>query len=168
MTLPPAVTALTNLPTEASERYQTSPLKRNKKGTFYILLVSLWWQWIYNLKKIIKSTYLQQDLFSMTMVTIMLDTKSSESESFIDGWIEGIINILVEFHHFYRTRVRSLGMLVSDWLTNSLLFSNLDWCDPDVWRCQLKTCWGCYCCWCWCLEKCWQWLGADLEAEVWL
>ena len=34
-------------------------------------------------------------------------------------------------------------------LTNSLLFSKLDWCDPGVWRCQLKTCWGFYCCWCW-------------------
>ena len=33
-------------------------------------------------------------------------------------------------------------------LTNSLLFSKLDWCDPGVWRCLLKTCWGCYCCWC--------------------
>ena len=28
------------------------------------------------------------------------------------------------------------------WLTNSLLFSTLDWCDPGVWRCQLKTYWG--------------------------
>ena len=27
-------------------------------------------------------------------------------------------------------------------LTNSLPFSKLDWCDPGVWRCQLKTCWG--------------------------
>ena len=51
-------------------------------------------------------------------------------------------------HYFYRTRVRSLAMLVSDslanslthWLTHSLLFSKLDWCDPGVWRCQLKTC----------------------------
>ena len=39
---------------------------------------------------------------------------------------------------------------LTHWLTNSLtnwlLFSKLDWCDPGVWRCQLKTCWGCYCC----------------------
>ena len=28
-------------------------------------------------------------------------------------------------------------------------FSRLDWCDPGVWRCQLKTCWCFYCCWCW-------------------
>ena len=45
---------------------------------------------------------------------------------------------------FYRTRVRSLGMLVSDslthWLTPQLPSSKLDWCDPGVWRCQLKTC----------------------------
>ena len=26
-----------------TEQYQTSPLKRNKKGTFWILLMSLWW-----------------------------------------------------------------------------------------------------------------------------
>ena len=41
-------------------------------------------------------------------------------------------------------------------LTHSLLFSKLDWSDPGVWRCQLKTCWARYCCWCWCLETCWQ------------
>ena len=41
-------------------------------------------------------------------------------------------------------------------LTDSLLFSKLDWSDPGVWRCQLKTCWARYCCWCWCLETCWQ------------
>ena len=41
-------------------------------------------------------------------------------------------------------------------LTDSLLFSKLDWIDPGVWRCQLKTCWGRYNCWCWCLEMCWQ------------
>ena len=38
---------------------------------------------------------------------------------------------------FYRTRVRSLGMLVSNSLTNSLLFNKLDWCDPGMWRRQL-------------------------------
>ena len=40
------------------------------------------------------------------------------------------------YAYFYRTRVRSLGMLVSDWLTHwlthSVTFSKLDWCDPDV------------------------------------
>ena len=55
--------------------------------------------------------------------------------------------------YFYRTRVRSLAMLVTHWLTDSLTnwlpFSKLDWCDPGVWRCQQKTCWVCYCCWCW-------------------
>ena len=52
---------------------------------------------------------------------------------------------------FYRTWVRSLAMLVTHSLTNSLThslpFSKLDWCDPGVWRCLLKICWGCYCCW---------------------
>ena len=33
-------------------------------------------------ERFVKSTCLQQDLFDMTMVTIMFDTKSSESESF--------------------------------------------------------------------------------------
>ena len=60
----------------------------------------------------------------------------------------GHCNKKVEVKDFYRTRVRSLVMLVSDWLTHSLLFSKLDWCDPGVWRCELKTSWGCYCCWC--------------------
>ena len=34
-------------------------------------------------ERFVKSTCLQQDLFDMTMVTIMFDTKSSKSESFI-------------------------------------------------------------------------------------
>ena len=50
---------------------------------------------------------------------------------------------------FYRTWVQSLAMLVThsltDWLTNWLPFSKLDWCDPGMWRWQLKTCWSCYC-----------------------
>ena len=56
----------------------------------------------------------------------------------------------LNLRHFYRTRVRSLGMLVTNslthWLTDSLthwlLFSRLDRCDPGVRRCQLKTCWS--------------------------
>ena len=52
-------------------------------------------------------------------------------------------------------------------LTQSLLFSKLDWCDPGVLRCQLKTCWGCYCCWCWCWGSCWQQFVTDLGADVW-
>ena len=52
---------------------------------------------------------------------------------------------------FYRTRVRSFVGYPCQWLTHSLthslLFSRLDWCDPGVWRCLLKT--------------------ADLEVEVW-
>ena len=51
-------------------------------------------------ERFIKRTCLQQDLFDMTMVTIIFDTKTSESESFIDRLIEGIINIMMEFHHF--------------------------------------------------------------------
>ena len=54
--------------------------------------------------------------------------------------------LILEEIDCYRTRVRSLGMLVTDWLThwlpNSVLFSKLYWCNPGVWRCQLETCWG--------------------------
>ena len=39
-------------------------------------------------------------------------------------------------------------MLVSNWLpnwlTNWLPFSKLDWCEPGMWRWQLKTCWSCW------------------------
>ena len=52
----------------------------------------------------------------------------------------------------YRTRVRSLVILVTDSLTDWFwTLSKLDWCDPGMWRYQLKICWGCdcYCCWCW-------------------
>ena len=41
----------------------------------------------------------------------------------------------------------SLTDSLTDWLTDSLLFSELDWCDPGMRRCLLKACWGCYCCW---------------------
>ena len=52
----------------------------------------------------------------------------------------------------YRTRVRSLVILVTDSLTDWFwTLSKLDWCDPGMWRYKLKICWGCYCycCWCW-------------------
>ena len=95
-------------------------------------------------------------------------------------WLESIPFII---SLFYRTRVRSLVMLVThsltnwlthwlpfsklDSLTHWLLFSKLDWCDPGLWRYQLKTCWGCYCCWCWWLETFWrQFYAFFLEAEV--
>ena len=48
-------------------------------------------------------------------------------------------------------------------LTNSVTFSKLDWCDPGVWRCQLKTCWGCHFCWCWWWGSRWQQFVADLK-----
>ena len=50
------------------------------------------------------------------------------------------------------------------WLTDSLLFSKLDWCDPGMWRRQLKICWSCNCCW-W--GSCWQQFVAYFEAGVW-
>ena len=60
--------------------------------------------------------------------------------------------VIFVLNSLYWTRVRSLAMLVTHWLTHSLTqslpFNKLDWCDPGVWRCQLNTCWGCYW-WCW-------------------
>ena len=67
----------------------------------------------------------------------------------------------------YFIRPESDHWLVTNCLTNWLPFSRLDWCDPGMWRCQLKTCWCCYCCWCWWWGSCWQQFVADLEAEVW-
>ena len=97
--------------------------------TFVMVMILWWWKWStgsntklrhwkgtkkelfifywchsggsgYKSERFIKRTCFQQALFDMTMVTIMFDTKSSESESLIDEWIEGIINIMVESHHF--------------------------------------------------------------------
>ena len=104
----------------------------------------------------------------------------TQSKNFRNIWIKvylhriifrrGLENwIILDF--FYRTRVWSLAMLVSNsltnWLTDWLTFSKIDWCDPGVWRCQLKTCWGCYCCWCWCWGKYLQQFVTDLGADVW-
>ena len=50
-------------------------------------------------------------LFVMTMVTLMFDKKSSEIESLIDGRIKGIINIMVELHHFQNERDGILSYL---------------------------------------------------------
>ena len=51
-------------------------------------------------------------------------------------------------------------------LTNSLPFSKLDWCDPCMWRWQLKACWSCYCCWCWWWGSCWQQFVVDLFSKL--
>ena len=51
----------------------------------------------------------------------------------------------------YRTRARSLEsyhcivLSLTNWLTHPVTFSRLVWCDPGVWRCQLKTFWDCSC-----------------------
>ena len=58
-----------------------------------------------------------------------------------------------------------LCLSLTDWLTDWLPFSKVDWCDPGVWRYHLKTC--CYCCLCWWRGSCWQQL-VDLGADVWL
>ena len=57
-----------------------------------------------------------------------------------DGWME-----LIRQHIIIGPESSSLFTLVThsltDWLTHWLLFSKLYWCDPGVWRCQLKTFW---------------------------
>ena len=58
-----------------------------------------------------------------------------------------------------------LCLSLTNSLTDSVTLSKLYWCDPGVWRCQLKTYWGC--CWCWWWGSCWQQFVSDLEAEVW-
>ena len=60
---------------------------------------------------------------------------------------------------FYRTRVRSLSCLDTDWLTNWLTNIVDTWL---MWLAQLKTSWCCLCCWCW------THFGRDFETEVWL
>ena len=76
--------------------------------------------------------------------------------------------IVILSKNFYRTRVRSLGMLFTNWLTDSLNDSCLVilmW--PWHVKMTTQTCWGCYCCSCWWWETCWQQFGTDLESEVW-
>ena len=51
------------------------------------------------------------------------------------------------------------------WLTHSLVLLRLDWCDPGVWRYQLKTCWCCYSCLHLWWGTCWQLCGYDSDAE---
>ena len=50
---------------------------------------------------------------------------------------------------FYRTWVRSFCTLVTNWLSDQVLFTRLDW-YYGCWKCQPKTCWCC--CWFWCLR----------------
>ena len=76
---------------------------RHWKGTQKELFIVYWCHSGgsgYKIWKVHKKYVLQQDLFDMTMVTKMFDTKSSESESFIDRTIVGTINIMMEFTHF--------------------------------------------------------------------
>ena len=51
------------------------------------------------------------------------------------------------------------SLSLTHWL---IAFSKLDWCDPGVWRCLLKTCWGSYCCWCW-----WCWSCCNSFLQIW-
>ena len=55
---------------------------------------------------------------------------------------------------------------LTDWLTDSLLFSRIDFCYPceDANSILVEVV---LFCWCWCWETCWRKFGADLEAEVW-
>ena len=51
------------------------------------------------------------------------------SELFAPIFISTFKNLPHE-HLFYRTRIRSLSTLLSNWLTHWLMFSKLEWCNP--------------------------------------
>ena len=52
-------------------------------------------------ERFVKSMCLQQDLFDMTMVTIMMIQKPQKVKVSVTGRSrEGMINIMMEFHHF--------------------------------------------------------------------
>ena len=40
--------------------------------------------------------------------------------------------------------IGELPLSLTNWLTHPVTLSRLVWCDPGVWRCQLRTCRGCY------------------------
>ena len=69
--------------------------------------------------------------------------------------VPGQVNNKAFDGNFYRTRVRSLAMLVTNSLTNFCLVNLID--VPS--RVRLKTCWGC-CCW-W--GSCWQQFVVDFK-----
>ena len=75
------------------------------------------------------------------------DAKLKEFNKFTSKSIRNFLSMRRISCFFYRTRVRSSVMLVTNsvthWLTHSLPFSKLDWCEPGIWRWQLKTCWSC-------------------------
>ena len=66
----------------------------------------------------------------------------------LSGWrlcrcdVAGIFvlqKLFLGIRNYYRTRVRSLANgNPCHSLTDSVVFSRLVWCDPGVWRCQLK------------------------------
>ena len=129
--------SVTNVENQSSEGEQEGLKIYSSEYDSLTMLTFRWWVWW--MRKNFKNsfTYLRSSLF--------LDGKQWE-------WIKDIIGFgKIKFN--YRTRVRSLFTLVTDSLTNRLthwlLFRKLYWCDPGVWRCQLKTCWCCNCCWWW-------------------
>ena len=142
-----------------------------------------------NIKGVIDLTFFGLIIFDLVVLVLMCSFKRRECWGRVKIWASRVPVHLWFSHHFCKTETRishslnyaiafilifigpefdhclplSLTHSLTDWLTHSLLFSKLDWCDPDVWRCQLQTCWGCYCWW-W--GSCWRQFVADLEAEV--
>ena len=88
----------------------------------------------------------QHSLFDIELIaTVSFDyvdwMAKSKKKKVFDSELNVIVFIGPESDHWE-------CLSVTNSLTDSLLFSKLDWWDPYVWRCQIKTCWGCYCCWC--------------------
>ena len=108
---------------------------------------------------------LTDQLTDSCLVELMIPTAWWCRNSYWELWKAFLSWFLL--HTFTVCTSRSLAMLVTHSLTHSVTFSKLDWCDPCMWRWQLKTCWGCYCCSGWWWDSCWQQFCADLEGEVW-
>ena len=136
-------------------------MKKPSNATYQLLEQKLCWNgslWR-SRKKEVKEVTFADSAGYLALTLLIRPTKFSQIKD-----VQKLLLIICRIpEYFYRT----LKMTHS--LTKWLLFSTLDWCDPGVWRCQLKTCWNCCCywCWCWCWETCWRHFGSDLEATVW-
>ena len=95
---------------------------------------------LYN-KSILINGYPRQDGTNWDSLSSKMKTQGT---SVFKRWYVMIVSFLFVFLSDPSSIICNACQLLNDSLTDSLLFSELDWCDPGVWRCQLKTCWGCY------------------------
>ena len=72
-------------------------------------------------------------------------------------------SLLYEFSPWLLRRAEGGQTWRSSWSTAIHLTHSsfkLNWCDPGMWRCLLKTCYGCYCCWC--RSRFWSWSSGKI------